>query len=146
MSESKGLSLRKTKKSKKPAISAPRQISAPINATGIVPRPDGGPTLVTGSPRRPSGVGGKVCAFSERRFLSNSHRPLILSKDDTLPDSMLYQKISTRPFPQFLQFPRCQHNMGPREIANVVLRLVKVRDSWSMTTYCKTQTCKRSNM
>jgi exocyst complex component 8 len=62
MSESKGISLRKTKRSKKPAISAPKQISGPINTSGgSVPRSTGGKSSFDAPPPQRPQIGGKVC-------------------------------------------------------------------------------------
>jgi hypothetical protein len=56
--KSKGISLR-TKRKGRPAISAPKQISGPIQSTGDVPRSTGGKTSFDAPPQRPQ-AGGKV--------------------------------------------------------------------------------------
>ena len=100
MSDSKGISLRKTKRSKKPAISAPQQISGPINSSsGGAPRSNGGkPPFDAPPPQRPQNVGGKVgilaLCSSMRTVLILLRRPLILSSVDILPDSTIYRPIT----------------------------------------------------
>ena len=56
--KSKGISLR-TKRKNRPAISAPKQISSPIQQIGGVPRSNGGQAAFDPPPQRPQ-VGGKV--------------------------------------------------------------------------------------
>jgi hypothetical protein len=54
----KGISLR-TKRKGRPAISAPKQISGPVQQTGDLPRSNGGKPSFDAPPQRPQ-VGGKV--------------------------------------------------------------------------------------
>ena len=60
----KGISLR-TKRKGRPAISAPKQISGPVQQTGDVSRNTGGKSSLEAPPQRPQ-AGGKV--YASRQF------------------------------------------------------------------------------
>ncbi|KAK0112788.1 exocyst complex component exo84 [Cadophora gregata] len=64
--KSKGISLR-TKRSKRPAISAPKQISGPIQQPGGPPRSNGGQAAFDPPPQRPQ-MGGKTSDLVKRRY------------------------------------------------------------------------------
>ncbi|CZT00007.1 hypothetical protein WAI453_003404 [Rhynchosporium graminicola] len=64
--KSKGISLR-TKRNKRPAISAPKQISGPIQQSGAAPRSNGAQAAFEPPPQRPQ-VGGKTSDLVKRRY------------------------------------------------------------------------------
>jgi hypothetical protein len=57
----KGISLR-TKRKGRPPISAPKQISGPIQQTGDIPRSTGG-KAGPGAPQQRPAIGGNVCIY-----------------------------------------------------------------------------------
>jgi hypothetical protein len=115
--KSKGISLR-TKRKGRPAISAPKQISGPIQSTGDVPRSTGGKASFDAPPQRPQ-AGGKVnlmstgCVKYDPREVLTAARLLILSNDDILLDSTTsLQTLTPRHPPSHLSRP-CQINTPP---------------------------------
>jgi len=94
---SKGMSLRTNKrKGPRPSISAPKQISGPIQQTGD---PRGGNSSTEAQrqqPKRPPVAGGQVRApYSVLGTYTNQFRLLILSNGGIRHDSTTYHQTST---------------------------------------------------
>ncbi len=127
----KGISLR-TKRKARPIISAPQQISGPIQSSQSspdVPRSAGGKPPLEPPPQQRRG---KVCQTSlikYKYFCTNIFRRLlILSKDDTPRDSITSLQnsiLQSRLSHQFLLSPS---SLLPLMNGNGVLRLVVVKE------------------
>lgn len=118
----KGISLR-TKRKGRPEISAPKQISGPIQQTGDVPRSTGGKSSFEAPPQRPL-AGGKVCIMATfRRLVADViYRLLILSNVDIPQDSMPCLPISMAMLLPFPLYPPYRINMHPQTIVLEGLR------------------------
>ena len=130
--KSKGISLR-TKRKGRPAISAPKQISGPIQSTGDVPRSTGGKASFDAPPQRPQ-VGGKVnlismgCVNCGPREVLTAARLLILSNDDILLDSTTSLQTLTPRHPLSHLSRLCQISMPPPMIVHEDRLQAKVQD------------------
>jgi hypothetical protein len=108
----KGISLR-TKRKGRPAISAPKQISGPIQQTGDVPRSTGGKSSFEAPPQRPQASGKVIFKHVLCNLLVTDTfcRLLTSSNGDTLRDLMLYQPTSMEMLHLFRLFPHYRINM-----------------------------------
>ena len=121
MSENKGKSLRTNRrKTARPAISAPKQISGPIPQTGNVQRPGQPSQPQSLQPPRPPLASGKVLLLLESSStLADLSRHLILWNEDILHALTTYLPTSTQQFRQFHLYLRFLPNMPHPKIKDV---------------------------
>ena len=142
----KGISLR-TKRKGRPAISAPKQISGPIQAPGSVPRSIGGQSSFEAPPQRPQ-VGGKVSVSNSvvESLIWQTCRHQILLSVGILRVLTTSRQISMLPPLPYPVFHLCRTNMPDLKIVEGdllperVKGLVSTRRHWMIRTYAQIAT------